>query len=43
MESGFPMAYDLDMHEDLIEDFKDVAVAIVDIASAQHIINRVFD
>ena len=43
MESGFPMADDPDTHEDLIEDFEDAAAAIVDIASAQDIINKVFD
>ena len=43
MELGFPMADDLDMHEDLIEDFEDTAVAIMDINLAQDIINRVFD
>ena len=34
MELGFPMADDPDMHEDLIEDFDDAVVAIVDITSA---------
>ena len=43
MELGFPMADDLDMHEDLIEDFDDDAAAIVDITSAQEVINKVFD
>ena len=43
MELGFPMADDPDMHEELIEDFDDVAVAIVDITSAQDVINKVFD
>jgi len=33
MKLGFPMAYDPDMHEDLIEDFDDVMEAIVDIIS----------
>ena len=40
MELGFPMADDPDMHEELIEDFDDVAVAIVDITSAQDVINK---
>ena len=34
MEPGFLMADDPDMHEELIEDFDDVAVAIMDITSA---------
>ena len=42
MEPGFPMADDPSMHEDLIEDFEDAATAIVDIASAQDLVNRVF-
>ena len=43
MEPGFPMADDPDMHEGLIEDFNDAAAAIVDIKSAQDVINKVFD
>ena len=43
MELGFPMADDPDMHEELIEDFDDAAMAIVDITSAQDVINKVFD
>ena len=43
MEPGFPMADDLDMHEDLIKDFDDTATAIVDITSAQDVINKVLD
>ena len=43
MEPGFPMADDLGMHEELIEDFDDAAAAIVDITSAQDVINKVFD
>jgi len=43
MEPGFPMADDPDIHEDLIEDFKDAIAAIVDITLAQDVINRVFD
>ena len=30
-------------HEDLVEEFVDVAEAIVDITSAQDVINHVFD
>ena len=41
MEPGFPMADDPDMHEDLIEDFDDAAEAIVDIISAQDVINNI--
>ena len=37
------MADDPNMHEDLIEDFDDEAEAIVDIISAQDVINNVFD
>ena len=43
MEPGFPMADDPNMHEDLIEEFDDMAEAIVDIISAQDVINNVFD
>jgi hypothetical protein len=43
MDPGFPMADDPDMHEDLIEDFGDVAAEIVNIIPAQEIVNRVFD
>ena len=43
MEPGFPMADDPNMHEDLIEDFDDMVEAIVDIISAQDVINNVFD
>lgn len=43
MDPGFPMADDPDMHEDLIEDFGDVAAEIVNIIPAQDIVNRVFD
>jgi hypothetical protein len=42
MERGFPMTNDPNMHEDLIEDLDNVAVAIMDIISAQDVINRVF-
>ena len=43
MEPGFLMADDPGTHEDLIEDFEDAAAAIVDITSAQDVVNRVFD
>ena len=42
MEPGFPMADDLDMHEELIEDFDDDVAAIADITPAQDIVNKVF-
>ena len=43
MEPCFSMADDPDMHEDLIEDFDDAVVPIMDITSAQDVINKVFD
>ena len=43
MKPGFPMADDPNMHEDLIEDFDDDATAIMDITSAQDVINKVFE
>ena len=43
MEPSFPMADNPDMHEELIEDFDDVATTIVDITSAQDVVNKVFD
>jgi len=43
MEPGFSMANDPNMHADLIEDFEDAAAAIMGIASAQDVVNRVFD
>lgn len=43
MEPSFPMADDLDMHEELIEDFGDAAAEIVDIISDHDVVNRVFD
>ena len=42
METSFPMGNGPDEHE-LIEDFVDVAEAIMDITSAQDVINNVFD
>jgi len=43
METGFSMGDGPKEHEELIEDFVDVAEAIVDITSAQDVINNVFD
>ena len=43
METGFPMGDGPKEHEDLIEEFVDAAEAIVDITSAQDVINNVFD
>ena len=43
MEIGFPMGDSPKEHEDLIEEFIDAAEAIVDITSAQDVINNVFD
>ena len=43
MELGFPMSDDPDMHKELIGDFDDAAVAIMDITPAQDVVNKVFD
>ena len=43
METGFLMGDGPEEHEDLIEEFIDAAEAIVDITSAQDMINHVFD
>ena len=43
MELGFLMADDPNVHKELIEDFDDATVAIVDITSAQDVANKVFD
>ena len=43
MEVGFPIGDGLERHEDLIEDFIAAAEAIVDITSAQDVVNKVFD
>jgi len=43
MEPGFPMGDDPNAHENLIKDFEDAATAIVDIPSAQDVVNRVID
>ena len=43
METGFPMGDDPEEHEDLLEEFTMAAEAIVDITSAQDVVNKVFD
>ena len=43
METGFLMGDGSEEHEELIKDFVDAADAIVDITSAQDVINNVFD
>ena len=43
METGFPMADGPEEHEDLLEEFIIAAEAIVDITSAQDVVNKVFD
>ena len=43
METGFPMGDDPEEHEDLLEEFVMAAEAIVDITSAQDVVNKVFD
>ena len=43
METGFPMGDGPEEHEELIEEFVDAVEAIVDITSAQDVINNVFD
>ena len=43
MEVGFPTNDGPEGHEDLIEDFTAAVEAIVDITSAQDVINNVFD
>ena len=43
MEVGFPIGDGLEGHEDLIEEFIVAAEAIVDITSAQDVVNKVFD
>ena len=43
MEVGFPISDGPDEHEDLLEEFIMVAEAIVDITSAQDVVNKVFD
>jgi len=43
METGFLMGDGPKEHEDLIKEFVDAAKAIVDITSAQDVVNKVFD
>ena len=43
METGFLMGDGPKEHEDLIEEFVSAAEAIVDITSAQDVVNKVFD
>ena len=43
MKIGFPIGDGPEGHEDLIEDFTVAAEAIVDITSAQDVVNKVFD
>ena len=43
METGFPSGDGPKEHEDLLEEFVMAAEAIVDITSAQDVVNKVFD
>ena len=43
IEIGFPMGDGPKEHEDLLEEFTVAAEAIVDITSAQDVVNKVFD
>ena len=43
METGFPMGDGPEEHEDLMEEFVVAAEAIMDISSAQDVVNKVFD
>ena len=43
MEVGFPIGDGPEGHENLIEDFTAAAEAIMDITSAQDVVNKVFD
>ena len=43
METGFPMGDSPEEHEDLLEEFVMAAEAIVDITSAQDVVNKVLD
>ena len=43
METGFPSGNGPEEHEDLLEEFVMAAEAIVYIASAQDVVNKVFD
>jgi len=43
METGFPSSDGPEEHEDLLEEFVMATEAIVDITSAQDVVNKVFD
>jgi len=43
METGFPMGDGPKDHEELIEEFVEAVEAIMDITSAQDVINNIFD
>ena len=43
METGFPMGDGPEEHEDLLKEFIVAAEAIVEITSAQDVVNKVFD
>ena len=43
METDFPVGDDPEEHENLMEEFVIAAEAIVDITSAQDVVNKVFD
>ena len=43
MEVGFPIGDGPERHEDFVEDFTVAVEAIVDITSAQDVVNKVFD
>ena len=43
MDTGLPMGDGPKEHEDLLEEFVVAAEAIVDIISAQDVVNKVFD
>ena len=43
METGFLVGDDPKEHEDLLEEFTMAAEAVVDITSAQDVVNKVFD
>ena len=43
METGFLMGDGPEEHEDLLEEFVMAAEAIMDITSAQDVVNKVFD
>ena len=43
MEASFPSGNGPEEHEDLLEEFVMAAEAIVDITSAQDVVNKVFD